>query len=592
MKEEVSISHSFYLLKKGIMVLLKTSPLYASLLFFLNLFGGLIAPLNSFVYQRLLDWIMIMIDSDQWISDGAIYLVFLSLLGIASYLIDKVVDYLRQLFSDKMDITITERVLQKTILLPMETFDNAEIYNDINIAASQTSSSCLSLLASISEIIYFAVQGASFFWIVLRFSWPIALISFLSMLPIIHISFRINEHWYKVYFKRVEKNRLMQYLKMLMVKNSCIKEIKLYRVGSKIISFIIDNFSLFLSEDKKTRKKFLCKQTIIQAFDCATTLGIKLWLIINAINQRCTIGTIVLYFNSHDELKNAYQQLIREISTLHNSLQYLESLDVLEKQKNEKSEGEGNLKRDFSKIEFRNVYFKYPGCEQYVLKDISLTLERGRTYFIVGLNGSGKTTLIKLLLRLYLPTKGEILVDGVNIKSINLSQYYSNISAIFQDFIKYPFNVFENVAIRDAGKDPQRFSQVLKDVGMYDVVDQLQNKEDTLLLRDWSGGVDLSQGQWQKLAIARCIYGNSIISILDEPFSSIDAESESQIISNIRIKGKGNTIIFITHRFSSITKEDQIIVLKDGSIIEKGTHDELMRNKKIYSKLHDSQKLN
>lgn len=127
---------------------------------------------------------------------------------------------------------------------------------------------------------------------------------------------------------------------------------------------------------------------------------------------------------------------------------------------------------------------------------------------------------------------------------------------------------------------------------MYDVVDQLQNKEDTLLLRDWSGGVDLSQGQWQKLAIARCIYGNSIISILDEPFSSIDAESESQIISNIRTKGKGNTIIFITHRFSSITKEDQIIVLKDGSIIEKGTHDELMRNKKIYSKLHDSQKLN
>lgn len=321
-------------------------------------------------------------------------------------------------------------------------------------------------------------------------------------------------------------------------------------------------------------------------------MGIKLWLIINAINQRCTIGTIVLYFNSHDELKNAYQQLIREISTLHNSLQYLESLDVLEKQKNEKSEGEGNFKRDFSKIEFRNVYFKYPGCEQYVLKDISLTLERGRTYFIVGLNGSGKTTLIKLLLRLYLPTKGEIFVDGVNIKSINLSQYYSNISAIFQDFIKYPFNVFENVAIRDAGKDPQRFSQVLKDVGMYDVVDQLQNKEDTLLLRDWSGGVDLSQGQWQKLAIARCIYGNSIISILDEPFSSIDAESESQIISNIRTKGKGNTIIFITHRFSSITKEDQIIVLKDGSIIEKGTHDELMRNKEIYSKLHDSQKLN
>lgn len=591
MEEKGSILHSFYLLGKGIKLLLRTSPLYTSLLLFLNLFGGLIAPLNAFVYQRLLDWIMIMIDSGQWTSYGLICLASLSFLGLASYMIDRSADFIRQVFSDRLDISITEQVLQKTILLPMETFDNAEIYNNINTAATQTSSSCINLLESTSEIIYFAVQGASFFWIILHFSWPIALISLISMIPIIHLSLRINKHWYKVYFKRVEKNRLIQYLKMLMVKNSCIKEIKLYNVGKKIISFIVDNFTSFLSEDKHVRKQFLYKQTIIQALDYATTLGVKLWLIIKAINQNCTIGTIVLYFNSLDELKIAYRQLVRQISTLHNSLQYLESLDELEKQKIENSEGEGNFERDFSKIEFRNVSFKYPGCEQYALKDISLTFEKGKTYFIVGFNGSGKTTLIKLLLRLYLPTKGEILVDGANIKSINLSQYYSNISAIFQDFIEYPFNVYENVAIRTADKSTHRFNQVLNDVGMYDVVDQLPSKEHTLLMRDWSGGVDLSRGQWQKLAIARCIYGNSAISILDEPFSSIDAESESQIISNIRTKCKQNTLIFITHRFSSITREDQIIVLKDGSIVETGTHEELMRNKKIYFKLHDSQKL-
>lgn len=591
MEEKGSILHSLYLLGKGIKILLRTSPLYASLLFFLNIFGGLIAPLNAFVYQRLLDWIMTTIDSGQWTSYGLICLASLSFLGLASFMIDRLADFIRQVFSDRLDISITEQVLQKAILLPMETFDNAEIYNNINTAATQTSSSCLNLLESTSEIIYFVVQGASFFWIILHFSWLIALISLISMIPIIHISLRINKHWYKVYFKRVEKNRLIQYLKMLVVKNSCIKEIKLYNVGTKIISFIVDNFTSFLKEDKHIRKKFLYEQTLIQALDYATTLGVKLWLIIKAINQNCTIGTIVLYFNSLDELKIAYRQLIRQISTLHNSLQYLESLDELEKQKIDNSEGEENFESDFSKIEFRNVSFKYPGCEQYALKDISLTFEKGKTYFIVGFNGSGKTTLIKLLLRLYLPTKGEILVDGANIKSINLSQYYSNISAIFQDFIEYPFNVYENVAIRTADKGAHRFNQVLNDVGMYDVVNQLPSKEHTLLMRDWSGGVDLSRGQWQKLAIARCIYGNSAISILDEPFSSIDAESESQIISNIRTKSKQNTLIFITHRFSSITREDQIIVLKDGSIVETGTHEELMRNKKIYFKLHDSQKL-
>ena len=376
-----------------------------------------------------------------------------------------------------------------------------------------------------------------------------------------------------------------------MVKNSYVKEIKLYNVGEKIISIITDNIASFLSEDTRARKKFLFSQTVIQALDYALTLIVKLWLIIQAIKQNCTIGTIVLYLNSLDELKTAMHQFVRQFSALQNSLQYLESLDELEKQKTENLYGQVNFESNFRKIEFRNVSFKYPGCEQYALKDVSLTFEKGKTYFIVGFNGSGKTTLIKLLLRLYPPIKGEILVDDVDINKIDLRQYYSNISAIFQDFIKYPFNVYENIAVKSGDKDVHRFNQVLKAVGMRDVVDGLPNKENTLLMRDWSGGMDLSQGQWQKLAIARCVYGNSVISILDEPFSSIDAEAESQIISNIRKESKQNITIFITHRFSSIMRDDQIIVLKDGSILEKGTHEELMANKKIYFKLHSSQKL-
>ena len=182
MEEKGSILHSLYLLGKGIKILLRTSPLYASLLFFLNIFGGLIAPLNAFVYQRLLDWIMTTIDSGQWTSYGLICLASLSFLGLASFMIDRLADFIRQVFSDRLDISITEQVLQKAILLPMETFDNAEIYNNINTAATQTSSSCLNLLESTSEIIYFVVQGASFFWIILHFSWLIALISLISMI--------------------------------------------------------------------------------------------------------------------------------------------------------------------------------------------------------------------------------------------------------------------------------------------------------------------------------------------------------------------------------------------------------------------------
>ena len=198
---------------------------------------------------------------------------------------------------------------------------------------------------------------------------------------------------------------------------------------------------------------------------------------------------------------------------------------------------------------------------------------------------------MKLLLRLYLPTEGEILIDGVDIQNIDIAQYYARIGAIFQDFIQYPFDISKNVIV-NADKDNSIFlSSVLKEVGMYEFVQGLPNKEHTLLMRDWTGGIELSQGQWQKLAIARCIYRKGIISILDEPFSSIDAESESNIITGLRESCENRLTIFITHRFSSISLSDQIVVLKEGKIVEQGTHDELLQHGNIYYRLYSSQKL-
>ena len=307
--------------------------------------------------------------------------------------------------------------------------------------------------------------------------------------------------------------------------------------------------------------------------------------------KKCSLGTIVLYFNSLDSLKGAYSQFIQQISMFQNSLQYLESLDILEHEEKDNSTDSVPFNSHFHLIEFKNVSFRYPGCNNFVLQNINLTLERGKTYFIVGFNGSGKTTLIKLLLRLYLPTDGVILIDGEDIQNIDISQYYSKIGAIFQDFIQYPFDVSKNIIVNADRDNSELLSYALKEVGMYDFVQNLPSKEHTLLMRDWSGGIDLSQGQWQKLAIARCVYRQGIISILDEPFSSIDAESESSIITRLRESSKNNLTIFITHRFSSISLSDQIVVLKGGKIAEQGTHDELLQHRNIYYRLYSSQKL-
>jgi len=321
------------------------------------------------------------------------------------------------------------------------------------------------------------------------------------------------------------------------------------------------------------------------------SFGLKLWILILAIKCRSGLGTIVLYFNSQDNLKVSINELINQFSSLHNSLLYLNSIDVIEKEECDTYINSKRFDGKFKCIELKNVSFKYLGCENYALKDVSLKFECGKTYSIVGFNGSGKTTLMKLLLKLYKPSSGQILIDGQDIEEFDQGEYYKYISAIFQDFIKYPFDVFENVAIREKNNSEERFKTVLDIVGIKELIDNLPNKEHTMLMRDWTDGIDVSQGQWQKIAIARCVFDNSIISILDEPFSSIDAEAENYIINKLREDRKDKLTIFITHRFSSISLADQIVVMKEGKVIEEGTHEQLFEKHSIYYKLYMSQVL-
>ena len=250
-----------------------------------------------------------------------------------------------------------------------------------------------------------------------------------------------------------------------------------------------------------------------------------------------------------------------------------------------------NKKMDlpFRKIEFRNVSFSYPGQNRQALKNVSFVFERGKTYSIVGFNGAGKTTLLKLLLGLYEPERGEILIDGVNLNQINKTDYYLRIGAVFQDFIKYPFTIEENISTSLNGSDEDSIFEAVKFAYLEDMVRKLPEGIKTVLMREWNNGIDVSQGQWQKIAIARCYYRKPDIMILDEPFSSIDIEAENCIVKNIKQMSEEKMNIFITHHFSSISMADIVIVLDDGDVIEQGTHNELIEKKGKYFQLYSEQ---
>lgn len=579
------------LLKKAISLLWKTSPVYSIAIIIISCLSGLTGPINAIVYQKFLDQIVLMIQEKKWIQSGIGLLVIFTSIILIGYILNGVTQYIKQVFSDKLDLNITSSILDKSVKFSMETFDNVEIYNHINMAITQTSNNCLQLLDAISESIYAFIKGIAFVVIMINFNWVIVIISIVSSLPLLYISLKTNSYWYKVFYDRSEKLRLIDYLKMILVKNENIKEIKLYQAGKKIIKIVKTNFTNFINNDKKARKNILIKKLLSQTLDEIVSFFIKLSILIVAINSGNSLGTIVLYFSGQENLKVSINELLNQFSVLHNSVMYIKSLEVIDNTKFELASEGKSFDPDFSTIKFENVSFKYPGTDKYVLKDISLEFVRGKTYSIVGFNGSGKTTLIKLLLRLYKPSKGKIYIDNIDINEIDINQYYSKISAVFQDFIKYPFNVKENIAIRPFVNtdDESCFRHAIKIADIEEMIDNLPQKENTLLMRDWTGGADVSQGQWQKIAIARCFYNDSMIAILDEPFSSIDAAAENRIINSISSENVNKLTIYVTHRFSSISLADHIIVLKNGEVVEQGKHSELIREKNLYYNLYKAQ---
>lgn len=239
-------------------------------------------------------------------------------------------------------------------------------------------------------------------------------------------------------------------------------------------------------------------------------------------------------------------------------------------------------------LEFKNVSFKYPGTQHYALKNVNLKLEVNRRLAIAGQNGAGKTTLVKLLCRLYEPTEGEILLNGINISKYSYEEYSSIFAVVFQDFRLFALPLDENIA-GFSQVDEERCLKVLKDVGLKDRVMKWPEKQHTLLYKNLGDGINVSGGEAQKIAIARALYKDAPIVIMDEPTAALDPLAEAEIYENFNELVHGKTSIFISHRMSSCKFCDEIIVLEDGMITQKGNHQELLRQDGLYSQLWNAQ---
>ena len=370
------------------------------------------------------------------------------------------------------------------------------------------------------------------------------------------------------------------------------KEIRVYELGELIKAKVKNYLDKMLNQFNK-RYAYEANMSAIKIF-LETILRfisytyVAMRTLSASYGPQITFGEFSLVISANENFMKAFQAMFTETGDFILSLANLLPLyDFI----NLESDDERKLKKAgaFESLEFKNVSFAYQACDRLILDDISFKIKKGEKISIVGVNNAGKTTIVKLIERFFDIKKGEILYNGENIKEIDKKSLYSKISAVLQDFSIMPFTIKDNILANKA-YDKEKIDKILQEISLDEKISSLEYGLDTYMNKDiYENATDLSLGQKQKLAIARCLYQNPDLIILDEPTASLDPLAEAKIYEQFNQMTSGKTAIFISHRMSSTRFTDKVLVLDEGKIKAFDTHENLMKTENIYSILYKSQ---
>jgi ATP-binding cassette subfamily B protein len=389
--------------------------------------------------------------------------------------------------------------------------------------------------------------------------------------------------------------RVTQYIKTLLSSDSTSKEAAIFNTGPILLSKIKSLQKKYYTDFKKVVNPRMFELMFAKLFQLIAFAYTQFLNLASVLKGTLGVGQFTLVFQQTMNLAFSAEEILNLYSSISVRTKYLDKFfEFMNTPRAIKSPSKPiSIPKSPTppQIEFKNVSFRYPGTDRDILKDFNLTINSGEKIALVGENGAGKTTIIKLVLRFYDVSEGEILINGINIKKINLNKWCLLVGALFQDFIKYQFTFKENVIFGNINDQNNKklLNEAVKRAGADSYLKNLPGKYKQTVGKMFEGGIDLSGGQWQKLALARAFYRNAPILILDEPTSAIDAKAEYEIFERVQKLEKDKTVVIISHRFSTVRNADRILVLSDGKIIEEGNHQQLMKNNKLYAELFNIQ---
>lgn len=407
----------------------------------------------------------------------------------------------------------------------------------------------------------------------------------LVVVTIVSLLSYVTTRWQPAYYEKnkdkwEKEGRKKGYLEGISEDFGAAKDIKLYGFQGWLEKMMQDYQNYILMWNKKCSLRGIFAAVLAGLMTFVQNAAAYIVLIGGLLAGNLTVGEFVFYFGLVGSISGFMQGIVGDVAKLSTRADKIAYYRDLYDYPNKFNHGEGcALPTSSVEIEFKDVWYSYDGAKEATLKGVNLKITAGESLALVGMNGAGKTTLIKLLCGFYAPTKGDILVNGRSLKEYNIEEYYSLISAVFQEVKAVAFSVFEFVASVDMKRPTAREDAVraMKAAGIWEKVESLPNGMDTHLMKGiFEDGVDFSGGQMQKLVLARAIYKDGLILVLDEPTAALDPIAENELYLKYRELTMGKTSVYISHRFASTRFCDRIVLLEDGVITESGSHDELM----------------
>lgn len=571
-----------------------------SLLFlqlFMSIFNGVAPVVGSLISAEILNKLA------QVYSGVAMAFSVITVLLVAQFaymilqnLVNQVNNLVTGLAGEQVANHVKMKIMQKAKSIDMVSYDMPEFYTKMENANREAGMRPMQVMNQTFTIISAVINIASYIIVLMSVNAIAPLLIIIVAVPQTIINFYLSRKNVDYMFRSSKTRRQMDYYSQTVVNKDMAKEIRMLGLGDTFVGKYAVAFKQYYTGLKKLRYRAAILNLSMVVITNAVYCMLYISLARGVFDGLYEVGSFSLYTGAITSIGSGVNSLITTIANIYESTLFINNLkSFLEEKPHILPLLEESVPVEHHqphRVEFRNVYFRYPGTTRNVIKDMSFVIEPGEAVVIVGLNGAGKTTLIKLLMRLYDPTEGTILLDGRDIREYDPEDLYSIFGVVFQDFGKYAVTVSENIEFGDIDKevDFEVVQDAAEQSGADTFIEKLPRSYDTPLMRYFeSDGIELSIGQWQKLSIARAFYSDSDILILDEPTASLDPMAEQEIFNRFNSLRKGKTSIFISHRLSSATTADKILVIEDGQLIEHGSHQQLMRDGGRYSELFKTQ---